>query len=100
MRFLIPGKLEQRRGQMTVARRVLVEVVLMVLLRRIEILQRQLLYSQRHRVVRLFLGIHLVDRRQVLRIRVIDAGTITRTLIVSLLSLILDCCIRLLTLRL
>ena len=70
---------------MAIARGVLVEIVLMVLLGCVEPLQRLSLYRQRLVMVLLLVVIHLIDNRQVVGIHVIDARAVAGALVVPLL---------------
>ena len=70
---------------MTVAIRILVKIVLMILFGCVEVLQRPFLYGQGLLVVFLLFGKHLFDDGQIRRISIIDACTIARSFIVSLL---------------
>ena len=69
---------------MTIARGVLVEIVLVVLFSSIEILQWQFLYDQGLVVELLFFGKHSLDNGQVLGVGVIDASAIAGTLVMPL----------------
>ena len=78
-------KLEQRLRQMAVTRGVIVQIVLMILLRRIEVLQGKFLHSQGLRIVLLLFLIHFFDNGQILRVCIVDTCTIACSFIVPLL---------------
>ena len=79
------GKLKELEGQVAVAIGILIQVVLMILLGRIELLQRQFFYSQWLSVLGLLLCINLLDDRQIIGILILDACTIAGALVVALL---------------
>ena len=70
---------------MTIAIGILVEVVLMILFCRVEVLQRKFFHGQRLLIVLLLLGKHLLNDRQIRRVSIIDTSTIASALVVSLL---------------
>ena len=70
---------------MTVARRILVEIVLMIFLGAEVVLQGQFLDSKRLLVELLLLAVHLFDNRQVLGRSIVNARAIACPLVVTLL---------------
>ena len=78
------GELEELNRQMTIAVRVFVQIVLMVLIGGEEIAQRRNLRHDRLIVQLLFLIENAFDNRQLHLVRVIHASTVACTLIVPL----------------
>ena len=70
---------------MAISVRMLVQIVLMILVGRIEIEQRQFLYRQWLRILALLFGIDFLDGGDICLIRIIDAGAVTGSLVVPLL---------------
>ena len=76
LRLGLAGELEERGGQVAVAARILLKVVLVVVLGRVEVDERQLLHGERLRVPRLLGAPRLFDDGPVARIDVVDAGPV------------------------
>ena len=69
---------------MTIAIRILVKVVLMILFGCVEVLQRQFFNGQGLLIILLLFGKNLLDDEQIRRIGIINTSAIASTLVVSL----------------
>ena len=68
-----------------VAVRIFIEILLVVFLRRIEVLDGRQLYRELRAVLCLLLVINRLNLRKLALIRIIDAGTILNATVISLL---------------